>query len=220
MKGIFSYDGFLGQLVNKSLDAVCLSFLWLVFSLPLFTMGAASTALYYTWHKVIRQEEGHLFRAFWHSFKSNFKQVTPAWLVFLAFYIIFPVNGYFAYAFYATDVMPLGLLIVIGVFAAVVMMHACWLLPYIARFQDTTKVAGKNCIYMMIMHFPVSVGLLVIFIGSVLLAVGVPLGIAFAPAVCAWLSNLILEPVFRKYMSPEDKLLEGIEVLAQTEMEE
>lgn len=209
MKGLFSYDGYLGQLINRSIDIVCLSFLWILFSLPLFTIGAASSAIYYTVVKVFRQGEGHLLGAFWHSFKQNFKQATAAWMFFLIFYIIFPINGYFGYAFYATDVMPLGILVVIAVIAVIIMVWSDFLFAYLARFHDTAKTAAKNCIYMMIMHFPVSLAILAIMIGTAVLVVCVPLGLAFAPVVCAWLSSLVLEPVFRKYMSAEDLEAEG-----------
>ncbi len=217
MKGIFFYDGILGQIISKGVDAICLSFLWLIFSIPLITMGAASTALYYTFQKVMRQEEGHLFQAFWHSFRTNFKQSTLAWLFFLVFYIVFPVNAYFGYAFFANDVMPVGILVLIAVVAAIVMIWSSYLFPYISRFQDTTVVAAKNCIYMMIMHFPVSIALLAILIGSVALVVCVPLGLAVAPVVCVWLDNLVLEPVFRKYMSEEDLEAEGYALSAGEE---
>ncbi len=209
MKGFFSYDGILGQIINKAVDAICLSFLWLIFSIPVITMGAASTAMYYAFQKVIRQEEGHLFQSFWHSFKSNFKQSTLVWLCFLVFYIVLPFNAYYGYVFVANDVLPVSILVLIAVVAAIVMIWSSYLFPYISRFQDTTKAAARNCLYMVIMHLPASLALLAILIGAAALAVCVPIGLAVAPVACVWLDNLVLEPVFRKYMSEEDLEAEG-----------
>ena len=47
------------------------------------TIGASSTALYYTVTKVIRHGRSYIFREFWQSFKSNLKQSTAVWLIYL-----------------------------------------------------------------------------------------------------------------------------------------
>lgn len=205
MKRIFSYDGVFGQTVNRIIDCILLSFLWLLVSIPVVTMGAATTALYYTVHKTFRREEGYMLRAFWRSFKMNFRQSTLVWLGFLVFYIVFGVNAYYGYAFFANDVMPMGLLIVIAVAAAIVMAWSCYIFPYIARFKDTSKTVRKNCLYLLVRHPLRSLALLVILLGCIVLVAGVPFGLTFAPAAGAWATNAILEPVFRLYMSEEDK---------------
>ncbi len=204
MKGLFSYDGVLVQTINRIIDSICLSFLWLIFSIPIITVGAASTALYYTVNKVFRNGRGQMWQAFWGSFKSNFKQSTIIWVFLLIFYILFAVNGYYGYAFYANGVMPVGLLIVIIVVVAIVMAWSCYVFPYIARFTNSTKEVLFNCLFLLLRHFLWSVLLLGILVGSVALVLYIPLGLTFAPVVCTWTSNFVLERIFRKYMSPED----------------
>ena len=49
----FSYESRFSQLLLKLCYSCYLNLLWLVCSLPIFTMGAATTALYYTCLKVI-----------------------------------------------------------------------------------------------------------------------------------------------------------------------
>ena len=77
MGGLFRYDGLLFRFINKMVDAVGLSLLWLITSLPLITMGAATTALYYTTHKVIHYDRGRVWPEYWKCFLSGFKQATP-----------------------------------------------------------------------------------------------------------------------------------------------
>lgn len=198
--GVFSYDGVIGRAINRIFDCVCLSFLWIVFSIPVITMGAASTALYYTVNKVFREEEGGLLKSFWRSFKSNFLQTFPVWLVFLVVYIVFLMNGYYGYAFFANDVMPGGILIVLIVVAAILLTWSGYIFPYIARFENTTRETLKNCAYLMVRHLPWSLALLAILLGSMVLFFLVPFGLAFAPAVWGWTSNLVLERIFAKYI--------------------
>lgn len=84
------------------------------------------------------------------------------------------------------------------------MIWSSCLFPYMSRFQDTTKAAARNCLYMVVMHLTGSLALLAILIGAAAVVVCVPIGFALAPVACVWLDNLVLEPVFRKYMSEED----------------
>ncbi|MCR5511715.1 MAG: YesL family protein [Lachnospiraceae bacterium] len=70
---------FLGGIV----DAILISILWYIGSIPVFTLGASSAALYYTVHKSIFRSEGYLFSTFKRSFVENFKKGTIIWLICL-----------------------------------------------------------------------------------------------------------------------------------------
>ena len=48
----------------------------LVCSLPIITIGASTTALYTVMLKLVKNEEGYIFKGFLHAFKLNFKQST------------------------------------------------------------------------------------------------------------------------------------------------
>ena len=58
---MFSYNSKFYQTVSQILDCIVLSFLWIVSSLPIITIGASTTALYYAVDKVIRREEGNVY---------------------------------------------------------------------------------------------------------------------------------------------------------------
>jgi len=53
-----------------------LNLLWCICSIPIFTIGASTTAVYYVTLKLVRDEEDGTFRSFFKSFKENFKQAT------------------------------------------------------------------------------------------------------------------------------------------------
>ena len=65
-----------------------LNILFLVCSLPIFTIGASFTAMYYVTLKLAENEEGYIARGFLKSFKQNFKQATIIWLILLFFGIV------------------------------------------------------------------------------------------------------------------------------------
>lgn len=78
------------QIFYKATECMLLSILWVVTSLPVITIGASTTALYYAVVKVIRNNEGYGWGEFWNGFRTNFKQATIIWLVALLFLELHP----------------------------------------------------------------------------------------------------------------------------------
>ena len=74
-------DGPLWRALNFIADVMVLHVLWLVHSLPLVTIGASTTALYYAMMKRIRTNEGQVTANLRQSFKANFRQATILWLI-------------------------------------------------------------------------------------------------------------------------------------------
>ena len=71
---MFSIDGKLFKGLTKAGDFLILGFLMVVFSLPVITIGASVTAAFYVALKLVRDEEGYVFKGFIKSFKENFRQ--------------------------------------------------------------------------------------------------------------------------------------------------
>lgn len=205
---IFNYDGGIMKSLSKFTDCICLSLMFLVCCIPVFTIGTAASALYYTVHKVLRYDRGYVFRDYVTSFRDNFKQTTPVWLIALA---IGAVLGFDLYVmnFYAQEGSSLGALsvvFIIGLFALLAWIS--YLFPYMARFENTRKQSMKNALLMMIAHLPMTLLMLVIAVAVGIVIYIMPLLAAILPAVYTWIQCFILERIFRKYMSEEDRQAE------------
>lgn len=72
MKGIFDIDNPVMTGIAKIADCICASLLWIVFSLPVVTIGASFAALYTTVYKYLRRDHGHLCRHFGQLFRRTF----------------------------------------------------------------------------------------------------------------------------------------------------
>ena len=208
MFGLFKYDGFVVQTCNKIVDCICLSVLWLVTSLPIVTIGAATTALYYAINTGIRQDKGGIWQAYWRSFRRNFKQATCIWLLLLLVYGVLGASCYCTYQLIMHNMLPgemfYGLLVVLFL----VMAWANMLFPYLAKFQNSTPMILKNCFGIGLLNLYISLLQPVFF---VLVIAGIsmfPIAVLCAPGVYMVLSCYTLEPVFRKYMSEEDRAKE------------
>lgn len=204
MQGLFRYDGGFARFFGKIADVACLSLLWLLSSIPVITMGAGFCALYSTVYKVIRYDRASLWSEYWSSFTQNFKQATISWACLLAAYFLIGFSGLNAYALFEQGELPLWMLVVLGVVAALLTVWACFLFPCISRFHNTLGNIAKNCMVIVLANIIPSVGLLMLLVLAILLMLSDPIGLIFAPACCTCLGSLILEKVFRKYMSEED----------------
>ena len=75
--------------MEKVGDLLLVNLLFVVCSLPVVTIGASATAMYYVLGR-IRRQEGTVTKDFFRSFRENFRQATLYWgallLVALALY--------------------------------------------------------------------------------------------------------------------------------------
>ena len=89
---IFNAESPLMEGLSRVFDLMILNLIVLVCCLPVFTAGAALTAMHYVLIKMVRDEDGYLIRSYLRSFKENFVQATGMWLIFLVFMAAFVVD--------------------------------------------------------------------------------------------------------------------------------
>jgi uncharacterized membrane protein YesL len=208
MGDIFNLDNKFFQAVGKIVDCIGLSILWLVCCIPVVTAGAATTALYYTVNKVIRHGRSYVWTEFWHGFGSNFKQSTIVWLIVLAVELLLGMDSYIMYRYDQAGEKIGKLYIVFLVLMAIGVILVNYIFPYIARFTNTTRAIFRNVIYISVANMPQTVVMFVILLGVALLIYLAPYLIVILPAAYMFVVNFLLENVFRKYMSEEDRLAE------------
>ena len=204
MGGLFRYDGVLFRFINKMVDAVGLSLLWLITSLPLITMGAATTALYYTTHKVIHYDRGRVWPEYWKCFLSGFKQATPLGLFLQVLIYLLGANAYSSYLMVMSGNATLWIFLTVLIPLVLILMWAVYLFPLVARFHSTTKAVMKNCLLIALWNLPLTLLLVGLFVACVAVVVFVPLSFTYMPVTYMLLSSVILEKIFPKYMTPED----------------
>lgn len=192
------------QSIGKLVDCVCLSMLWFFLSIFIIPAGAATTALYYAVNKVIRNGRGYMGKEFWHAFRTNFKQSTIVWLIVLAIYALMGSDAYITYQ-YAVAGEKIGTLyIVFFILMLFVTMWVNYLFPYIARFENTTKVILKNTLIISLANLGWTVLMFLILAIMVYAIYILPFLVFILPAIYMWIISVFMEKIFRKYMTPED----------------
>lgn len=212
MHGLFNYDGAVVQAMTKIADCICLSLLWLVSVIPIFTIGAANAALYYAMNRSVRRGESSILKNYWQGFRTNFRQGTALWLLLVLIFGLLIAACYCTWLLCAAGYLPAFMFWGCLILTATVILWASFLFPYLARFRNTNRLILKNCIYIAIMNFPAGLANLALLVAAFLAVVYFPLALAVAPGIYMALSCYILEPVFRKYMSEEDRaMVEALE---------
>ena len=208
MNRIFNMDNGFFRALSKLVDCIWLNFLFVLTCIPIFTIGASMTALYYTMQKVIRNDRGYVSSEYWHAFKTNFKQATLTWLIVLAVGLLTFFDIQFMKAMDKAG-QPLGQAYVFfQVLLALEILWCTYLFPYMSRFINGMKATMKNAALIAVLNLPWTLLILVLLVVAGLIMYLIPIGLFFAPVLFTWVLNRILERVFRKYMTEEDKAQE------------
>lgn len=189
--------------ITKVTDVMLIGFYFIVCSLPIFTIGASSTALYYAIHKSVFRGRGYTTE-FFRSFKDNFKQSTLSWLIFMVLFGVLSADIYVTRNFIQAN-SPMAAASVF--FLVLLIFTSVWSIyhfAYIARFANSFKESFKISAIIMIANIGWSVAIIAVVIVLLLLMYRFMILIVFAPGIFACALHPILEKVFRKYMSAED----------------
>lgn len=216
MSGLLNLDGPVMQFITKVVYSVYLNILWFICCLPIVTIGASTTALYYVTLKIVKNEEGNLTQSFFHSFKENFKQGTQIWLILFALGAVLGVDGYVLYHMRFENVFWTLLTAVFIVAAVAYGIVLLYIFPLLARFSNSTKSMFKNSL-MIGMRFLLCTALMAAIYFAmlyVIINVCTPI-VIFGEGLCALLCSWLLSNIL---VQCEEKT-EDDEVLAEESSE-
>ena len=202
MGGLFDYDSKLFQLLLRVSDLVALSLLWLLCSLPVITIGASTSALYYTAMKLVRQRGNSTISMFFHAFKENIRSSLPVTLLVVDFNLLAGRLG-------SSPVFHGLCIMVLVLYAAI----AGLTFPVLAKFRCTLRQLIRNVLLLLLQH-PLTVvavtamhfipfWLIYAHLEWVESLEGVFL--LFGPGSIAYVNALMLVPVFRSYIPEEQQ---------------
>lgn len=200
---IFSYESKISQALIKLCYSCWLNILWVVCSIPVFTMGAATTALYDVSLKIVRDEETSLTRQFFKSFRSNFRQATVLWMILLGIGLLLVGDGWVLWHLRASSTgavaimwtLLLAVLIVASIAYVIVLLYV---FPLVASVSNTNRAMLKNSFLIGIHYLFATILVFAIHFAMfyVVVAVFTPMAI-FGEGLVALLSAWLLNNVIR-----------------------
>lgn len=198
LKGTFGFGGAYTSMVSKIFDVLMLGVLWLVCSVPLVTIGAASSALYYAIVRSVKEDDGYASTMFFRSFRRNLKQGTILWLVLAALLFLMGLNVSILLE-HAEGVFGIVMMGFYGTVGIYLFLTACYLFPALSRFEMNTFWFLRIALYMVARYFPTSFMLAVIAAGGAAIVWRVPVMLFFVPGPAAFLVSEFMERILEKH---------------------
>ena len=200
----FSYESPFSPILLKLCYSCYLNLLWMICSIPIVTLGASTTALYYTTLKIARgEEETSVARMFFRSFRENFRQSTVLWLILLAVGAFLAGDGYILYHLRASSTGAVAVMwaILLAVLIAAAILYAIVLIyvfPLVASVSNTNWAMVKNSFLIGTHYLFCTILVFAIHFAMFFLVVSVftPL-VIFGEGLCALLSSYLLSNVIR-----------------------
>ncbi|MDO4623400.1 MAG: DUF624 domain-containing protein [Eubacteriales bacterium] len=168
---IFSMDNPFFRFVGRCVDLVWINILTLVCAIPVFTAGAALTAMYRVLLNITLKQESGITKEFFRAFKENFKSATRVFLpVLLAFLILFS-NAYMIRQGVLDGWGDLYIVVCvsIGIIAGLLAIFLQYYTSLLARYDASVKQTIQNAIRLMFACFPQSLCMVIILISPIAL---------------------------------------------------
>ena len=150
MASIFNLNSPIMRMLSNLWDWIVLNLLTVLFSLPIVTIGAATTAMYYCVGKQ-RRGEDKVARDFWHAFKQNFWKSTAMWLIFVLIGWILGISLISCFTFPSPGFKMIGY-IDIGVITLFLMVTS-WSFALLSRFENTVMETIRNAFICVLSNF-------------------------------------------------------------------
>ena len=209
----FSLDSKFSQIMSRVFDLMVLNIIFLIMCIPIVTIGANFTAMYYVTLKMIKNEETYIFRTYWKSFRENFKQATAIWLIMLAVLIVLILDLMLVINMSGAVTYLRFVFLVLICFEAMVLSYV---FPVLSRFDNTVKNTIKNSMLMAIRHLPWTIMILLVNISPMLIYLFSTtkivnylillmflLGFSSVALGCSW---FFVNKIFPFYMPEEESL--------------
>jgi uncharacterized membrane protein YesL len=192
------------QILGRITDLILLNLLFLITCLPVFTIGAAITALYTICFRLMREEYSGITKSYFKAFHANFKAATAAWGILLV--IAVPAVYYLSRTFQMEGVLQLtGLLF--AMILLVALMMGSYAFPWISQFDNSVTQSLTNSLILSVSRLPRTAAILainlmpviVLFINADLFIQISFLWIALYFAAAAYMNTGLLWHVFKPY---------------------
>lgn len=209
MRNFFNIDNPFFHFLSRMADLMILNLLFIVCSLPFFTIGASSCALFYVLFKMRKNEEGYIAGSFFKAFKENFKKGTAIWLIMLFLGLIFRQD--LTILRQKTGILAGGLKVMIYFLVILWGSTLLYVFPLQGRFENTVKNTMRNAFFMAAANLKQTIAMLVMAAAPVILTVksittmwyAVLFWFMIGFAAIAWFQTHYLRDIFKPYISAD-----------------
>lgn len=189
----------LGRWLSFLLDALFISVVWALCSLPVFTLGASMAALNRVAHNWMKERSDCSVRHFLQAFRDNFKSGTLVWLLMMIPLAFILFNAYAVFiALVETTATTKWIILISG---ALWMAVAIYAFALQAIFENRPLRTVVNALRIAASNLGVSLILVALFALSIFVTILLPYGAFVYAPFCVFLAARPVWNVFRKVMA-------------------
>ncbi len=209
MDKIFGPDSKFYKYGTLLCDLIIVVILWMICCIPIITIGASTTALYYVTTRQLSNREGYVSKDFFKSFKNNFFEATAVTFIILLFLGIIFIN----IGFFNPDTMINSIIYIVQyVILYEVLIFSVYVFPVLSRFDLKLGALIKTSVFMANRHLFTSISCLVLLAAIFMILKELGILVVLAIGFYAVITSLMFMNLFRKYVpdmdkdKPEDKI--------------
>lgn len=174
-------------------DVVIISALFLLFCIPVVTIGPSIIALYYTVYRKYQKKSDSLSKDFISSFKDNLKNGIAVHLIYMAYLALAGFNIYFAFNGFGGIRLPDWYTVVSFLPLLPVIFTLPFVYPLMARFNNGIKGTVTNSFTLCMINFPKFFLIWIIQIAAIAVSIIFPPIALVTPVASTYLCQMITE---------------------------
>lgn len=139
MVKLFSQDSYFVKMLELLVDLFILNMLFIMTSIPIFTIGAGLAGMSKVTQKIVRHERVNIGHTYFTEFKTSFKSATLVWLFVLGVGIVLLINS--SFAAHANNQLIKGIVFIVFL---LLLNLVTYVFSYMARYRDNLKTCLSN----------------------------------------------------------------------------
>ena len=216
MGKFFNLDAPVIQWLGKVGQMMLTSVTWLICCLPIFTIGAATAALYRMMFN-LKEDRSCALKDFFRAFRENFRKATALWLILLVC-IALLVGLYWVTLMIESAGLRVAVLMVFCTVFFVLYIAGLYLFPLTVYFENSVLGTLRNAVAMGLGNLRQSIiagavtmiPLLVLMVSMQIFVQMLFLWVVLAPGAIAYGVACALRPVFLRYVPGTEEYEEGL----------
>lgn len=178
---MFDVNNRFWQFLNKMIDQILLTFVWLACSLPIITFGASTTAYFKISMELHQDIEGAMFRDFFREFRCCFRRSTLVWLIQLAAWVLLIQDVYLCWLM--NNQIGWFLIPVLVILGALFWIVCLFTWPLLSHSSMPLKSVWRHSARLMITYLPHGLSMLALIALGVVVILLVPYITVFVPGL-------------------------------------
>lgn len=193
---MLNHDSSVHRIMSLITDIVLIGVLWTLMSIPIFTIGASTTASYYVFTKSVSGRDSYLIKDFFNSFLKNFFKSTAIFIILAVGLILLSFNISILQSenFIGWAILMINYFLIVQITFIFI-----YIFPLLARFDSPFFVYFKQAAFLANRHILFTIAILLMLAFLIILSMYLSFLILFAMGIYCYLSSCLIVKIFKKH---------------------